>query len=65
MQKMILPGLFLFWMNGIISFTKTSLHKNSSGSELDMFSEFTMVSEERLSECFGFTEKEVDIVQAE
>ena len=32
----------------------------SSGSELNMFAEYTMVTEERFSEFFGFTEHEVD-----
>lgn len=34
--------------------------KHSSGSELNMFAEYTMASEERFSEYFGFTEQEVD-----
>lgn len=32
----------------------------SSGSELNMFSEYSMATEERFSEYFGFTEREVD-----
>ena len=36
--------------------------KYSSGSELNMFSEFTMAEEERFSEYFGFTESEVDML---
>ena len=34
--------------------------KYSSGSELNMFYEYTMASEEKYSEYFGFTEKEVE-----
>ena len=34
--------------------------KYSSGSELNMFLEYTMVTEEKFSEYFGFTELEVD-----
>ena len=34
--------------------------KYSSGSELNMFAEYTMAAEERFSEYFGFTESEVD-----
>ena len=36
--------------------------KYSSGSELNMFLEYTMASEERFSEFFGFSESEVDIL---
>lgn len=49
------PYVLLAYMTGILP-----IAKYSSGSELNMFSEFTMVSEERFSEYFGFTEKEVD-----
>ena len=38
--------------------------KYSSGSELNMFSEFTLATEERFSEYFGFTEEEVDTLFA-
>ena len=34
--------------------------KYSSGSELNMFCEYTIVTEEKYSEYFGFTESEVD-----
>lgn len=34
--------------------------KYSSGSELNMFLEYTMASEELYSDYFGFTESEVD-----
>ena len=36
--------------------------KYSSGSELNMFAEYTMATEEKFSEYFGFTEKEVDVL---
>ena len=36
--------------------------KFSSGSELNMFFEFTMVSMEQFSEYFGFTDEEVDVL---
>lgn len=51
------PYVRLAYMTGILPITKYS-----SGSELNMFSEFTMASEERFSEYFGFTEKEVDLL---
>lgn len=34
--------------------------KYSSGSELNMFLEYTMASEKAFDDCFGFTEREVD-----
>ena len=34
--------------------------KYSSGSELNMFLEYTMATREKYSEYFGFTEEEVD-----
>lgn len=49
------PYVRLAYMTGILP-----IAKYSSGSELNMFSEYTMASEERFSEYFGFTEKEVD-----
>lgn len=49
------PYVRLAYMTGILP-----IAKYSSGSELNMFSEYTMVSEERFSEYFGFTEHEVD-----
>ncbi len=51
------PYVLLAYMTGILPIVKYS-----SGSELNMFSEFTMASEERFSEYFGFTEKEVDML---
>lgn len=45
----------LAYMTGILP-----IAKYSSGSELNMFLEYTMAAEERFSEYFGFTEKEVD-----
>lgn len=44
-------------MTGILPITKYS-----SGSELNIFFEYTMVTEEKFSEYFGFTENEVDIL---
>ena len=49
------PYVLLAYMTGILP-----IAKYSSGSELNMFSEFTLASEERFSGYFGFTEKEVD-----
>lgn len=51
------PYVVLAYMTGILPITKYS-----SGSELNMFSEFTLATEERFSEYFGFTEKEVDML---
>ena len=34
--------------------------KYSSGSELNMFCEYTMVTEEKYSDYFGFTDSEAD-----
>lgn len=51
------PYVRLAYMTGILPITKYS-----SGSELNMFAEFTMAAEERFSEYFGFTEKEVDVL---
>ncbi|HJD14358.1 MAG TPA: ATP-binding protein [Candidatus Ruminococcus avistercoris] len=45
----------LAYMTGILP-----ISKYSSGSELNMFCEYTMVTEEKFSEYFGFTDKEVD-----
>lgn len=45
----------LAYMTGILP-----IAKYSSGSELNMFLEYTMVSEELYGEYFGFTEAEVD-----
>lgn len=49
------PYVELAYMTGILP-----IAKYSSGSELNMVLEYTMVSEEKYSEYFGFTEKEVD-----
>lgn len=53
------PYVRLAYMTGILP-----IAKYSSGSELNMFSEFTMASEERFSEYFGFTDQEVDALFA-
>lgn len=45
----------LTYMTGILP-----IAKYSSGSELNMFAEYTMASEKKYSDFFGFTEKEVD-----
>ena len=45
----------LAYMTGILP-----IAKYSSGSELNMFCEYTMVTEEKYSEYFGFTDREVD-----
>lgn len=47
----------LTYMTGILP-----IAKYSSGSELNMFLEYTMVSETRFSGDFGFTEAEVDML---
>lgn len=47
------------YMTGILP-----IAKYSSGSELNMFAEYTMVSEEMYSDYFGFTESEVDDLYA-
>ena len=49
------PYLILAYMTGILP-----IAKYSSGSELNMFTEYTMLSEEKFSEVFGFTDSEVD-----
>lgn len=49
------PYVLLAYMTGILP-----IAKYSSGSELNMFLEYTMASEEKFSGYFGFTEKEVD-----
>ena len=51
------PYVELAYMTGILP-----IAKYSSGSELNMFLEYTMASEERFSEFFGFSESEVDIL---
>ena len=49
------PYVEFAYMTGILP-----IQKYSSGSELNMFCEYTMVTEEKYAEYFGFTEKEVD-----
>ena len=49
------PYVSLAYMTGILP-----ISKYSSGSELNMFTEYTMVNQNRFSEAFGFTENEVD-----
>jgi len=49
------PYVSLAYMTGILP-----IAKYSSGSELNMFLEYTMASEEVYSDYFGFTETEVD-----
>jgi hypothetical protein len=51
------PYVEFVYMTGILP-----IAKYSSGSELNMFFEYTMVTEEKFSEYFGFTEQEVDIL---
>lgn len=51
------PYVLLAYMTGILPITKYS-----SGSELNMFAEFTMASDRRFCEYFGFTSKEVDLL---
>ena len=49
------PYVSLTYMTGILP-----ISKYSSGSELNMFLEYTMITREKYSEYFGFVEKEVD-----
>ncbi|MDO4330552.1 MAG: AAA family ATPase [Lachnospiraceae bacterium] len=49
------PYVSLAYMTGILP-----IAKYSSGSELNMFLEYTMASEEKYSNYFGFVESEVD-----
>lgn len=49
--------VLLSYMTGILP-----IAKYSSGSELNMFVEYTMAGEEKFSEAFGFTEREVDVL---
>ncbi len=51
------PYVLLSYMTGILP-----IAKYSSGSELNMFLEYTMASEERFSADFGFTESETDLL---
>ena len=49
------PYVLLTYMTGILP-----IAKYTSGSELNMFSEFTMAKTPMFSSCFGFTEQEVN-----
>lgn len=49
------PYVSLAYMTGILP-----IAKYSSGSELNMFMEYSMVTQERFSDYFGFTDSEVD-----
>ena len=51
------PYVELAYMTGILP-----IAKYSSGSELNMFYEYTMASEERFCEYFGFLDSEVDCI---
>lgn len=51
------PYVLLSYMTGILP-----IAKYSSGSELNMFLEYTMASEERFSADFGFTESETNLL---
>lgn len=51
------PYVELAYMTGILP-----IAKYSSGSELNMFYEYTMASEEKFSDYFGFTDTEVDML---
>ena len=51
------PYALMAYMTGILP-----IAKYSSGSELNMFLEYTMVTEGWFSDDFGFTEKEVDLI---
>ncbi len=53
------PYVELAYMTGVLP-----IAKYSSGSELNMFYEYTMASEERFSEYFGFTEEEANMLFA-
>lgn len=51
------PYVELVYMTGILP-----IAKYSSGSELNMFYEYTMASEEKYGNFFGFTDTEVDML---
>ena len=51
------PYVELAYMTGILP-----IAKYASGSELNMFYEYTMITEEKYSEYFGFTEDETDLL---
>lgn len=52
-----MPYVVFTYMTGILP-----IAKYSSGSELNMFLEYTMATEEKFSQNFGFTEEEVDML---
>lgn len=52
-----MPYVVFTYMTGILP-----IAKYSSGSELNMFLEYTMATEEKFSQYFGFTEEEVDLL---
>lgn len=51
------PYVEMAYMTGILP-----ISKYSCGSELNMFCEYTLATEEKYAEYFGFTETEVDIL---
>lgn len=51
------PYVSLAYMTGILP-----IAKYSSGSELNMFAEYTMASKEKFGDYFGFTETEADML---
>lgn len=51
------PYVLMTYMTGILP-----IAKYSSGSELNMFREYTMAEEKKFSQYFGFTEDEVDVL---
>ncbi len=51
------PYVALAYMTGILP-----IAKYSSGSELNMFMEYTMASESKFGNVFGFSDKEVDML---
>ena len=52
-----MPYVVFTYITGILP-----IAKYSSGSELNMFLEYTMATEEKFSQYFGFTEEEVDML---
>lgn len=53
------PYVEIVYMTGILP-----ISRYSSGSELNMFFEFSMATMEKYSEYFGFTDEEVDAIPA-
>lgn len=53
------PYVRMAYMTGILP-----ISKYSSGSELNMFMEYTMAKSRAFSECFGFSDQEVDMLYA-